>query len=78
MKKNAGGQITRSKQELVIRAFFGLFFLALAIAVLLLSTPATRTGSVFVALIIGILGLDELVSLYRRRRSLLSRIGPLP
>ncbi len=78
MKKNAGGQVTRSKQELVIRSFFGLFFLALAIAILLLSTPATRMGSLFAAFIIGGLGIDELVSLLLQRRSLLSRIGPLP
>ncbi|AIE75756.1 MULTISPECIES: hypothetical protein [unclassified Synechocystis] len=78
MKKSIGGQLTRSKQELVVRAFFGLFFLTLPIAILLLSTPATRMGSLFAALIIGILGIDELISLCRQRRSLLSRIGPLP
>jgi hypothetical protein len=78
MKKNAGQQVTRSKQELVIRSFFGLFFLALAIAILVLSTPANRMGSLFAALIIGSLGADELISLRLQRRSLLSRIGPLP
>lgn len=77
MKKNAHRQVARSRQELVIRSFFGLFFLALAIAILLLSTPATRAGSLFAALIIGILGVDELISLWLQRRSLLSRIGPL-
>ncbi|QUS61479.1 hypothetical protein IQE94_05040 [Synechocystis sp. PCC 7339] len=78
MKKNAGRQVTRSRQDLVIRSFFGLFFLALAIAILVLSTPANRMGSLFAAFIIGGLGIDELISLRLQRRSLLSRIGPLP
>ncbi|QHU99338.1 hypothetical protein [Synechocystis sp. CACIAM 05] len=78
MKKNADRKVTRSKQELVVRSFFGLFFLALAIAILVLSTPANRMGSLSAALIISSLGADELISLRLQRRSLLSRIGSLP
>ncbi|MBE9202713.1 hypothetical protein IQ218_03580 [Synechocystis salina LEGE 06099] len=55
-----------------------MFFVALAIAILVLSTSANRMGSLFAAFIIGGLGIDELVSLRLQRRSLLSRIGPLP
>ena len=69
---------TKSKQYRIVTFLFGLFFLILAILILVLSGPSPGVGSFFVALIVGGLGLDGIISALRQKRSLLSRIGPLP
>lgn len=56
----------------------GLLFVGLAIGIVLLAEPASSVGSLLAALVIGGLGLDALLCAARRRRSLLSRLGPLP
>jgi putative Mn2+ efflux pump MntP len=61
----------------VVTAVVGLVFVASA--VLILSMGASPDLKQWIAAaIIGLLGLDALVSAFRNKRSLLSRIGPLP
>lgn len=62
----------------LIGTLSGIFFIALAVLVLATSAPSTRLAAVAVAIVVGGLGLDAIVSTVRRRRSLLSRSGPLP
>jgi hypothetical protein len=59
-----------------VTAALGLLFVGLAVAILL--TANRGIGSYGAALGVGGLGIDALVSAVRRRRSLLSRLGPLP
>lgn len=56
----------------------GLLLVGCSIASVVASADDLRPGAVIAALVIGGLGLDALVSALRRRRSLVSRIGPLP
>ncbi len=60
----------------MVTAAFGLFFTAIAVVVLMVSE--FTIGPVVAALVIGILGIDAVVSAYRNTQSFLSRIGPLP
>ena len=57
---------------------FGLLFVGISAAILYSSTSEVGLGAWAAALIIGGLGLDALLSAARNRRSLVSRIGPLP
>jgi hypothetical protein len=77
-KLSPNDRFPKSKQYRTVTFLFGLFFLILAIAILILSGPSTRIGSIFVALILAGLGLDALISALRQKPSFLSRIGPLP
>jgi len=56
----------------------GLLFVGVAVAIVRLADPASPVGSLLAALVIGGLGVDALFSAARGRRSLLSRLGPLP
>lgn len=56
----------------------GLFCLAMAAAVGVVGWEATPLGASLAALVLCLLGADAIVSAVRRKRSLLSRIGPLP
>lgn len=60
----------------LITAAFGAFFTICAIALFLLSDRTIVP--LLAAAVIGLLGVEAIVSAYRCRRSLLSRIGPLP
>lgn len=73
----------RQKQHLecspgqrLVTAAFGLFFTALAVVILIVSELSV--GPVVAASVIGALGIDAIVSAYRKIPSVLSRIGPLP
>lgn len=59
-------------------AIFGVFFVALAVVVLLVAWEATPWGAFLVALVLGLLGADAVFSAMRDKRSLLTRLGPLP
>jgi hypothetical protein len=59
-----------------VTAALGLLFVGLAVAIL--PTNDGGIGSYGAALGVGGLGIDALVSAARQRRSLLSRLGPLP
>jgi hypothetical protein len=59
-------------------AVVGLLFVGIAIAIVCLLAADLSFGSLAVAAVIGGLGIDALLSAARKRRSILSRIGPLP
>ena len=67
---------TGTKTYRLVTLGLGLLFVATAIAIVVLSE--LTVGPVVAALILGILGIDALLSAYQGRRSLVSRIGPLP
>jgi hypothetical protein len=56
----------------------GALFVALAIAIVAVVERPMGLGALIAALVIGLLGFDALINAVRNRRSLLSRIGPLP
>ncbi len=57
---------------------FGIFFVALAFLVLFVAWDTAPLGACIVSLVLAVLGVDGVFSAYRNKRSLLSRIGPLP
>jgi hypothetical protein len=67
---------TGSRTYRLVTAAFGLLFVVIAVAIVLLSD---RTfGPVLAATVIGILGIEAMASAFRNKPSLLSRLGPLP
>jgi len=72
MSNSAGG----SNMYRLVTAAFGLLFLAISIAILVVSDRTV--GPILAAAVIGVLGIDATASAFRNKRSLLSRIGPLP
>ena len=78
MHEPSDDQLNKSKSHRVITSAFGMFFIAVAVLIVLTSSESTRLASLLLAILIGGLGLDALVSAIRSKRSLLSRIGPLP
>lgn len=69
---------TSTKTRRMVSMLFGAFFVALAVLIVAISSASTRFGAIAVAVIVGGLGLDLIVCTMRRKRSLISRIGPLP
>ncbi len=65
-----------SKTYRLVTAALGLLFVAAALAILVVSDRTA--GPVLAAVIVGLLGVDAIASAIRKKRSLLSRIGPLP
>jgi len=61
----------------LVTALIGVVFLGAAIAVAVRFGSDPDLGALFAVLILGGLGMDALVAVVRKRRSLLSRIGPL-
>lgn len=61
-----------------VDAVFGVFFLTLAGAVVAYADAGTGAGALVVAAVLALLGADALLAARANRRSLLSRIGPLP
>jgi acyl-CoA synthetase (AMP-forming)/AMP-acid ligase II len=61
-----------------VEAYFGAFFAVLAGAVVVFADAPLTAGPVVVALCLALLGVDALLAARSGRRSLLSRIGPLP
>ena len=59
-------------------AAFGLLFVGIAIAIAYTSANDYPIGAFLTAAVVGLLGVDALISAARNRRSFLSRIGPLP
>jgi len=53
-------------------------FVGIAIAIVYTSASDQPMGAFVTAALVGLIGVDALVSAARNRRSLLSRIGPLP
>ena len=67
-----------SETQRIVTATFGGFFILLAIAIVVLAETSMLMEAVIAALAVGLLGIDACVSAFRRKRSLLQRIGPLP
>jgi uncharacterized membrane protein len=67
-----------TKARRIVGVLFGIFFLAVAFLILFTSSTSTRVAAIAAAVVIGGLGLDSVASAMRGKRSLLSRIGPLP
>jgi hypothetical protein len=61
-----------------VTAMVGLLFVGLAIAIVCSFEADLSLGALAAAAVIGGLGIDALLSAARKRRSILSRIGPLP
>lgn len=69
---------TSTRSRRLVSGLFGAFFVALALLVVGTSDASTRAPAIAAAVVIGGLGMDLIVSAMRGKRSLLSRIGPLP
>ena len=61
-----------------VTAMVGLLFVSIAIAIVCSFNADLSLGALAAAAIIGGLGIDALLSAARKRRSIVSRIGPLP
>jgi heme A synthase len=61
-----------------ITTVFGIFLILMAALILVSAERPTRVGVVVVAVGLGLLGLDAVIGGVRKRRPLVSRIGPLP
>ena len=72
MKNSSGG----SRNYRIVTAVFGLFFVVLAVAIVVVSDHTV--GPLLAAAVISVLGIDAIASALRNKPSLLSRIGPLP
>ena len=68
----------RSKAVRLVTALFGVFFIGMAVAIVLSFDRSMPLGAIVAALALAALGVDACVSAARNRRSLLERIGPLP
>ncbi len=66
----------QSSASRTVACVFGVFFMALALAIFVVSDVSLE--SLIAAVLIGGLGLDAIVSALRNKKSLLARIGPLP
>ena len=62
----------------IVTGCMGALFVALAIAIIVVADWPLGPGALVAALVIGLLGIDALIGAVRGKRSLLSRIGPLP
>lgn len=77
MEKPELSEGMRSRSYRWVTATVGLVFIALAIAILF-TVNHHNLGTALATFIVGGLGGDAMVSAARNRRSLLSRLGPLP
>ncbi|MEP7328637.1 MAG: hypothetical protein ABI777_05455 [Betaproteobacteria bacterium] len=66
----------QSKMYRTVTGAFGTFFVILAVAIIAISEMAP--GVAIAAFLLGVLGIDAIVAALRGKKSLLSRIGPLP
>ncbi len=73
-----GRNLDESQGSRIVTACMGALFVALAIAIVVVVDRPTSPGALVAASIIASLGIDALLSAVRGKRSLLSRIGPLP
>lgn len=78
MSENADPGQNQGSRERVVAATFGALFVGIAIAIVLSTWHEWSPGNVLAAIVVGGLGFEALYSAARRRRCLLSRIGPLP
>ena len=74
----SGRNQDESQGSRIVTACVGALFVALAIAIIAVVDRPTGPGVLVAASIIALLGIHALLSAVRGKRSLLSRIGPLP
>jgi hypothetical protein len=73
-----GRKQDESNGSRIVAGCMGALFVALAFAIIGLADRPMGSGALIAALVIGLLGVDALINAVRNKRSLLSRIGPLP
>ncbi len=73
-----GREQDESQGSRIVTGCMGALFVALAIAIIVVVDRPIGLGALVAAMVIGLLGIDALISAVRAKRSLLSRIGPLP
>lgn len=78
MNSNLSDRTEKSTASRIVDLLFGILFVVLAVAILVLSEQSTLAGSIVVALVVGGLGIDAIFCAARGKRSLLARIGVLP
>ena len=78
MRKPIPLTASRSTVSRWVTAVFGLFLLAIALAIALSADSPMRIGPLLATIVLAALGLEALVSAIMDRRSLVARIGPLP
>ena len=76
MKKSEQAFSKPSTGHRLITAAFGAFFTV--VAIILYFVSERTIGPLLAALVLGFVGVNAIVSAYRNKPSLLSRIGPLP
>ncbi|MDP1922121.1 MAG: hypothetical protein Q8L14_38130 [Myxococcales bacterium] len=67
-----------SRTHRIVSTLFGVFFATLSVFIVTESPAPITAGPFIAALVVGVLGVDLVVSAARGKASLLSRIGPLP
>jgi len=71
--------MTKANFSRIVTAIFGVFFVVLALVILVTALEFRPIGAVIAAsLVVGFLGAEAIISAARGRTSLLERIGPLP
>ena len=78
MSDDANQLKDQGTRERIAAVVIGAFFVGIALAILASFVRDLSVGPVLAAVVIGGLGIEALLSAARRRRCLLSRIGPLP
>ena len=78
MIHKANAREDQGTRDRVAAAVIGAFFVGIALAILASFMHDLSVGPVLAAVVIGGLGIEALLSAARKRRCLLSRIGPLP
>ena len=78
MSDDANPAKGESTRERVAAVLIGALFVGIALAILASFMHDLSVGPVLAAVVIGGLGIEALLSAARKRRCLLSRIGPLP
>ena len=77
MSDNGRNQDERQGSR-IVTGCMGTLFVGLAIAIIVVVDRPIGLGALAAAMMIGSLGIDALIAAVRAKRSLLSRIGPLP
>jgi hypothetical protein len=78
MSHKANPGEVQGTRDRVAAAVIGALFVGIALAILASFVHDLSVGPVLAAVVIGGLGVEALLSAARKRRCLLSRIGPLP
>ena len=75
---DSGKNQDQRQSSRIVTGCTGALFVALAIAIIVVVDRPIGLGALVAAMVIGLLGIDALIAAVRGKRSLLSRIGPLP